>query len=218
MGAESRQPKKDAKSIAKRNPLWYVLPLFLNVVGGVIAYFIIRKDDPQKARNCLLFGVLLFVIPFVMVLGIHIVFGTFHPFYVITSGSMRPTLNTSDVLVVQGNVPFQDLKIGDIIVFHRPSDHGRIITHRVVEILNDNPRIIKTKGDHNHRSIDGADFPITEQQYIGKVEYVIPQMGYVKQFLTPPVIYIIIVMTIGITMTPIILYHIRYRKKRMSPF
>lgn len=162
----------------------------------------------------LLFGVLLFVIPVVITFGIRIVFGTYHPFYVITSGSMRPTLNTSDVIVVQGNLPFQDIKIGDIIVFHKPSNQSRIITHRVVQILNDNPRIIKTKGDHNRGSIAGTDFPITEQLYIGKVRYVIPQMGYLKQFLTPPLMYPIIVATIGITMTPIMLHHIRYRKNR----
>ncbi len=214
MDTESRQPKKDSKSIPKRSPLWYFLPLFLNVIGGVIAYFILKKDDPQKARLCLFFGILLFVIPVVMVLSIRIVFGTYHPFYVISSGSMRPTINASDVLVVQGNVPFRDLKIGDIIVFHRPSDHGRIVTHRVVEILNDNPRVIKTKGDHNRGSIAGADFPITEQQYIGKVEYVIPQTGYLKQFLTPPLSYLIITMSVGITITPIIVRHIRYHKIR----
>ncbi|MCE2499007.1 MAG: hypothetical protein J4F28_08520 [Nitrosopumilaceae archaeon] len=45
-----------------RSRWWYVLPIFLDVVGGVIAYFVLRQDDPQKARNCLLLGIALFVI------------------------------------------------------------------------------------------------------------------------------------------------------------
>ena len=45
-----------------RSRWWYLLPIFLDIVGGVIAYFVLRQDDPQKARNCLLLGITLFVI------------------------------------------------------------------------------------------------------------------------------------------------------------
>ena len=44
----------------------------------------------------------------------------------------------------------------------------------------------------------GTDFPITEEEYIGKVAYVIPQVGYVTQLLKPPINYVIIVIVIGI--------------------
>lgn len=42
-----------------RSNWWYLLPILLNVIGGVIAYFILRDDDPRKAKNCLLLGVIL---------------------------------------------------------------------------------------------------------------------------------------------------------------
>ena len=45
-----------------RSRWWYLLPIFLDIVGGVIAYFVLRSDDPQKARNCLLLGAVLFII------------------------------------------------------------------------------------------------------------------------------------------------------------
>jgi signal peptidase len=131
-------------------------------------------------------------------IGLRVAFGTDNPFYVVSSGSMEPNLNEFDVLVVQGNEPLDNIKKGDIIVFDRPSGHDRVIVHRVNEILNDEPRILRTKGDANPASIPGTDFPITEQEYIGKVVYVVPQIGYVTRILTPPINYIIIAVIIGI--------------------
>ncbi len=125
------------------------------------------------------------------------VFGTENPFYVVASGSMIPELQVYDVLIVQGHVTFEDVQIGDIIVFDRPSGHDRVIVHRVVSITNDDPVTLRTKGDNNVASIPGTDFPITEKEYIGKVVFQIPQIGYVTQVLKPPTNYILIVLVIG---------------------
>lgn len=124
--------------------------------------------------------------------GLQIVFGTQNPFYVVSSGSMIPELQVFDVLVVQGNDPFESVEVGDIIVFNRPAGQDRVIVHRVAAIIDDDPLSIRTKGDANPASIPGTDFPITEEEYIGKVAYVIPQIGYVTRILTPPINYIII--------------------------
>ena len=130
--------------------------------------------------------------------GLQLASGTENPFYVVASGSMIPVLEVYDVLLVQGHTPFEDIEIGDIIVFNRPSDHNRVIVHRVVSITDDDPKTLRTKGDANPASIPGTDFPITKEEYIGKVEYIAPQIGYVTQFLKPPINYIIIVVVIGI--------------------
>ena len=130
-------------------------------------------------------------------IGLQVAFGTENPFYVVASGSMIPELQVYDVLIVQGHVAFEDIKIGDIIVFDRPSGHDRVIVHRVVSITDEDPRTLRTKGDNNVASIPGTDFPITEKEYIGKVEYKIPQIGYVTQVLKPPTNYILIVIVIG---------------------
>lgn len=131
-------------------------------------------------------------------IGLRVAFGTENPFYVVSSGSMIPNLNIFDVIVVQGHVNFDQLKIGDIIVFNRPNGHDKVIVHRVAEILSKDPLVIRTKGDANPGSIPGTDFPITKDDYIGKVEYVIPQIGYVTRILTPPINYIIIAVIVGI--------------------
>ncbi|MFB5629095.1 MAG: signal peptidase I [Nitrosarchaeum sp.] len=131
-------------------------------------------------------------------IGLQIAFGTQNPFYVVASGSMIPVLEVYDVLIVQGHEPFEDIKVGDIIVFNRPVGHDRVIVHRVASIIDDDPKTIRTKGDANPSSIPGTDFPITKEEYLGKVAYVIPQVGYVTQLLKPPINYVIIVVVVGI--------------------
>jgi signal peptidase len=131
-------------------------------------------------------------------LGLQIAFGTQNPFYVVASGSMIPVLQVYDVIIIQGHVPFEEIEIGNIIVFNRPSDHDRVIVHRVISITDDNPKTIRTQGDANNASIPGTDYPITEEEYIGKVEYTLPQVGYVTQLLKPPTNYIIIVIVVGV--------------------
>lgn len=133
-------------------------------------------------------------------IGLQIIFGTQNPFYVVSSGSMIPVLEVYDVLVVNGNVPLKEIQIGDIIVFNRPNGHDRVIVHRVVAILDEREesKTVRTKGDANPISIPGTDYPITEEEYIGKVAYVVPQIGYVTRILTPPINYIIIAVIVGI--------------------
>jgi len=131
-------------------------------------------------------------------IGLQVAFGTQNPFYVVASGSMIPVLQVYDVLIVQGHEPFEDIEVGDIIVFNRPSDHNRVIVHRVASIIQEDPKTIRTQGDANPASIPGTDFPITEEEYIGKVAYTLPQVGYVTQLLKPPINYIIIAIVVGI--------------------
>ena len=52
--------------VRNRSRWWYLLPLLFSIFGGLISYFAIRHDDPSKARNCLIVGIALFVIPFVI--------------------------------------------------------------------------------------------------------------------------------------------------------
>jgi signal peptidase I len=107
--------------------------------------------------------------------------------WIMASSSMSPNLHQNDGLIVDSHVPFNSLKIGDIIVsktYYPNPDTGQheIIVHRVAQIVTDpsnGQRIIRTKGDANPSSIPQLDYPIFQQNYIGKVVYVIPQLGAV---------------------------------------
>tara|TARA_Y100000996_G_scaffold15995_1_gene12100 strand:+ start:63 stop:761 length:699 start_codon:yes stop_codon:yes gene_type:complete len=151
-------------------------------------------------------------------LGLQAVFGTANPFYVVSSGSMIPALEIYDVIVVEGNTPFDDVKKGDIIVFYSPKlyEQGkeRVIVHRVSLEMGEDPKIVRTKGDANPSSIAGTDYPITEKEYLGKVEYVVPQVGYITQILQPPINYIIIAVIIGV----MIVKHFAGKEKKKTEF
>jgi uncharacterized membrane protein YeaQ/YmgE (transglycosylase-associated protein family) len=45
-----------------RSNFWFLLPIFLGLIGGIIAYFVLRQDDPKKAKNCLYLGIVLAII------------------------------------------------------------------------------------------------------------------------------------------------------------
>lgn len=46
----------------KRSNWWFLLPILLGLIGGIIAFFVLKGDDSRKAKNCLYLGIVLFVI------------------------------------------------------------------------------------------------------------------------------------------------------------
>jgi uncharacterized membrane protein YeaQ/YmgE (transglycosylase-associated protein family) len=49
-----------------RSNTWYLLPIFVGLIGGAIAYWILRHDDPKKAKNCLYIGIILAIVGIVV--------------------------------------------------------------------------------------------------------------------------------------------------------
>lgn len=45
-----------------RSNWWYLLPIFLGIIGGLIAYFVLKKDDVKLAKNCLFVGIAMMVL------------------------------------------------------------------------------------------------------------------------------------------------------------
>jgi hypothetical protein len=41
----------------KRSSAWYLLPIFLGIIGGIIGYFVIRHDNPNFAKRLLYVGI-----------------------------------------------------------------------------------------------------------------------------------------------------------------
>ena len=42
---------------------WYLLPIFMSIVGGIISYAALRHRDPSRARRSLVIGAVLFALP-----------------------------------------------------------------------------------------------------------------------------------------------------------
>ena len=89
----------------------------------------------------------------------------------IVSESMEPILDKNDLVFVK-KCDVSELKEGDIITFEQD---GRIISHRIIDIINRNEIIkFETKGDNN----DIADpDKVSEEQIYGKVLYRVKKIG-----------------------------------------
>jgi signal peptidase len=134
--------------------------------------------------------------------------------YVISSSSMEPYLELNDIVVIDRDFPFEDVQVGEIILFNRPGDEDRTIVHRVISLDTDSEGnlVMTTKGDANPSTIPGTDYPITEDLYIGKVVSVVPKVGIITSFISPPVNYILAAGLWGG-----IIYALYRRSKRVKP-
>ena len=45
-----------------RSNAWFLLPIFFGIIGGIIAFFVLRQDDPIKAKNCLYLGIVFMIL------------------------------------------------------------------------------------------------------------------------------------------------------------
>jgi signal peptidase I len=97
--------------------------------------------------------------------------------FTLQSKSMAPALHYHDKVLVDILFPYERLKVGDIIAFktfgiNSTGQHVTII-HRIAQEVIDKygDRIIRTKGDANNDSIPSLDYPIFQQNYIGKAVF-----------------------------------------------
>lgn len=95
---------------------------------------------------------------------------------VIVTGSMEPDIQPGDVVIIQRFTKEEEvkqLKEGDIIQFERD---GIVITHRIIEVIEDKNgnRSFKTKGDNNSR--EDAE-PVEPNNVKGIFAMAIPKIG-----------------------------------------
>ena len=55
---------------------WWLLPIFFSIIGGIIAWACIRDRDPHMAKNNLILGIILTVLPIIVTLIIFLGFIT----------------------------------------------------------------------------------------------------------------------------------------------
>ena len=98
--------------------------------------------------------------------------------------SMKPHINPGDVVVTKGiqTSDARDLRIGDVITFLPYPDDPMLVTHRIVaQTVGAKGYSFITQGDNNN--IVDTWGPVNDFQIRGKVVYVIPKIGYVRQWL-----------------------------------
>jgi len=138
------------------------------------------RNEYFKTAISILLVILLFLIFWY---GSIAYFNTESPYLVVSSGSMRPTLEVGDLIIVkridpsQLNYGFSD---GDIIVFKNPNDPKELIVHRLVSVtLKNGIYEFKTHGDANPPKTM-EEFNVTF--YIGKVIARVQYVGHISLF------------------------------------
>ncbi|GAI94887.1 unnamed protein product, partial [marine sediment metagenome] len=109
--------------------------------------------------------------------------------FTIMGGSMSPAMGSGDVVVVTQIDP-SELKVGDIIVYRRADDSNDIVSHRVVDVIDDGELSFRTKGDANE---DPDPYLVGSSDVVGKVTFVVPKLGYVFLFANTPIGFAILV-------------------------
>lgn len=95
------------------------------------------------------------------------------------SGSMRPTLGVGS-LAVDRVVPASSVRVGDVITFNDPYTKGRLVTHRVAQIVPTKQGLAyRTKGDANPSRDPWA---IRLNDKVGRVAFDVPLAGYVLYY------------------------------------
>ncbi|QCB93857.1 signal peptidase I [Cellulomonas shaoxiangyii] len=99
----------------------------------------------------------------------------------VLTGSMVPTYEPGDVVVVRGvQDAAAEVQVGDVVTFQPVSDDPTLVTHRVVDkqFTGDGVRFV-TRGDAN-----GADDdPLVPEQIKGVALYHVPAVGHVSLWL-----------------------------------
>jgi signal peptidase I len=95
------------------------------------------------------------------------------------SGSMRPTLGVGS-LAVDRVVGASSVRVGDVITFDDPVVKGRLVTHRVVQIVPTKEGLAyRTKGDANAARDPWA---VRLDGQVGRVAFEVPIAGYVLYY------------------------------------
>lgn len=108
-----------------------------------------------------------------------------HTTFYITSGSMEPTYDVGDLVIVKKN---EEIKVNDVIVF---VERGNRISHRVIEIIEEGTNVFyQTKGDNN----DTMDnFKVSDHDVFGVVVGKISHIGSIIDFIKGPTGILILV-------------------------
>lgn len=109
----------------------------------------------------------------------------------VQSSSMEPNIPTYSICLVTTHIQYDEVEIGDVVVYTRVDDNNKII-HRVIEITDEG---LITKGDAN-QSDDGIS--VTEDNLYALSLLHIPYLGKLFNLVRSPIGIAIIATLFGL--------------------
>ncbi len=95
---------------------------------------------------------------------------------VVLTGSMEPALKVGGIAYLEPGTDPSSVKTGDIITFRSLKDPQRMISHRVIEVIDDPAGLrFRTKGD-NSQLPDQQLVPA--ENLVGTIRFDLPYLGY----------------------------------------
>src|SRR5215212_4796448 len=99
--------------IRRMSRLWYLLPIFLHMIGGLITYFVLRGSDDAIAKNSLWLGIILSAVTTTLALAVYLA-------YVNYMTIARERISTAQVIsTAYGPIQYADVGHGTpVLVIH----------------------------------------------------------------------------------------------------
>ena len=102
----------------------------------------------------------------------------------VLTGSMRPTMPEGSIVVITP-VPTSELSVDDVITYKIPVEDRRIVTHRLVEIVEPGAEpVVRTKGDANNAPDPWVARLRGDEGW--RVRASVPKVGYMLAVLRHP--------------------------------
>jgi signal peptidase len=111
----------------------------------------------------------------------------------VMTNSMSPTIDAGDMVIVasyRGEQP----QVGDIVTYWQDQTARSLMTHRVVQRLENG--YLQTKGDANHQADGGWTDPA---HLVGKVVFTLPYAATIQRFLQHPLVLLGLVAALAYT-------------------
>lgn len=108
-----------------------------------------------------------------------------YKFFVVLTGSMSPTIEVGDLVIVKETEP-EAISVGDVITYSVGNDN--VVTHRVKDIVEEERLQFVTQGDANN--VEDMN-PVKHEDLVGKVMYHLGGVGAKVQFIQENIIIIV---------------------------
>jgi signal peptidase I len=151
---------------------------------------------PSKVSHAAAYAVIVLLVVVGAAFLLNSRLGGIQVYDVYPTGSMTPTIDIGDLVVVHA-VPYSDIQVGDVIVYSPPIATGGClnldIVHRVVNITSEG---LYTQGDNrftNPVPDEPLEWPpVTPECVKGMVVVALPFLGLISEAFPPPINYILV--------------------------
>lgn len=167
-----------------------------------------NKATMGKVRKIIRVVFTIFIIYFgVALLFENVPFLNRYQHYIIVTGSMEPTINIGDVVVINQQASFNDLNVDDIVAFNTVVNNREIVVVHYVHSINEEEGTFLTRPENQ---VNPDNWVLVEDDLVGQYLFRIPIIGRFLVFAQSTTGRIVIILDIILIY---ILYRLFIKKK-----